>query len=399
MNNIPVKNKISFENTEIAFSSKSNFNLKKTYWLFYFMNLNWLVKIGTAAINFAFKIYLPIKPIVKNTIFSQFCGGENIEDCENSIKKLSQYHIGTILDYSVEGEKSEKNFDETAKELLLTIEKAAKMRMEIPFSVFKVTGVADFDLLEKIQDKKKLSDSEEISWEKAKQRVKSICQLAYDKKVRVFIDAEESWIQGTIDALVDEMMRLYNKEQAIVYNTYQMYAKASLQNLKNDFEKAEKDNFIVGAKLVRGAYMEKETKRAEEKKYPNPIQNTKQDSDDAYNQSLLFCVQNRHRFAICAGTHNEESSLYLVDLMQNYKILPNDTRFFFAQLYGMSDHISYNLAQAGYNVAKYVPYGPVKSVLPYLFRRANENTSVKGQSSREFNLIKQEVKRRKSIKK
>ncbi len=397
--NTLVKNKISFENTEIAFSSKSNYSLKKTYWLFYLMNQNWLVKFGTASINLAFKLYLPIKTIVKNTIFSQFCGGESIEDCDNSIKKLSQFHIGTILDYSVEGEKSEKSFDETTKELLLTIEKASKMRMEIPFSVFKVTGVAHFDLLEKIQANETLSEEEKNNWEKAKARVKSICQAAYDKKVRLFIDAEETWIQGTIDNLVDEMMRLYNKEQAIVYNTYQMYAKSSLPNLKSDFEKAEKDNFIVGAKLVRGAYMEKEAKRAEEKKYPNPIQNTKQDSDDAYNQSLLFCVENRHRFAICAGTHNEESSLYLTELMEKNEILPNDTRFFFAQLYGMSDHISYNLAQAGFNVAKYVPYGPVKAVLPYLFRRANENTSVKGQSSREFNLIKQEVKRRKSIKK
>jgi proline dehydrogenase len=397
--NTNTKQKISFENTQIAFASKSNAELKKTYWVFYLMNLNWLVKIGTKMIQFAFTIHLPIKYLVKNTIFKQFCGGESIEDCEQSIKKLAQYNIGTILDYSVEGEKSEKSFDNTAQEILATIDKAANMRMEIPFSVFKVTGVASFDLLAKIQAKQNLSTEEQTAWEKAKNRVKNICQHAYNQKVRIFIDAEETWIQGTIDALVDEMMKTFNKEQAIVYNTYQMYCKSSLNNLKSDFQKAEEHNFIVGAKLVRGAYMEKERKRANDLKYPDPIQNSKQASDEAFDKALEFCVENRHRFAICAGTHNEKSSLYLTELMEKYEILPNDTRFFFAQLYGMSDHISYNLAQAGYNVAKYVPYGPVKAVLPYLFRRANENTSVKGQSSREFNLIKQEVKRRKSEKK
>jgi proline dehydrogenase len=393
--NQEIETKVSFEDTSIAFSSRSNAELSKMYWMFAAVQRPWMADMGTNFINFAFKIGLPIKWVVKSTIFNHFCGGENIEDCTKTIEKLSKFHIGTILDYSVEGEKSEKGFEKTAEEIMHTIDKAAANPKMIPFSVFKVTGVILFDLLEKVQSGEPLTEEEEKAWQKAKHRVDTICKHAFERKVRIFIDAEETWIQGTIDALAYEMMAKYNQNEAIVYNTYQMYCVASLQNLKNAFHEAVTHHYYLGAKLVRGAYMDKERERAQEKGYPDPIQPNKDATDNDFNEALKFCVSNQQRVALCAGTHNEYSSYLLTVLLEKYNIPPTNPNFYFAQLYGMSDHISYNLANAGYNVAKYVPYGPVKAVLPYLFRRAHENTSVTGQSSREFGLIKKEMKRRK----
>ncbi|MCS6821618.1 MAG: proline dehydrogenase family protein [Microscillaceae bacterium] len=386
---------LSFEDTSIAFSAKSDWELKKTYWLFSIMNQNWLVKVGTSLIKTAFSLRLPITWVVKQTIFEQFCGGESIEDCQKTIDKLHQYGIGTILDYSVEGEKNEASFEATTQEILRTIEKAAQQPNSIPFCVFKVTGIAPFNLLEKIQAQQPLNPDEETAWQKVKQRVNTLCQTAYQKNVRIFMDAEESWIQKTIDSLAYDMMRLYNKEKAIVYNTYQFYCHATLQNYKQAIEMAQKEGFWLGAKLVRGAYMEKERKRAKEKGYSDPIQPNKISTDTDFDEALHWSISHLDHVAICAGTHNEYSSKLLTQLMQKKGISPNDKRVFFAQLLGMSDHISYNLAKAGYNVAKYVPYGPVKAVMPYLFRRAEENTSVAGQASREYLLVKAEVKRRK----
>jgi proline dehydrogenase len=393
-NPIKTKTVTSFEDTAIAFSAKSNAALRKMYWLFWAMNNNFIVRFGTAAISMAFSMRLPIKWVVKNTIFSHFCGGESIEDCQKTIDNLAKYGIGTILDYSVEGEKNESSFDKTAQEIIETVEMAARNRTKIPFSVFKVTGIGSFDLLAKVQAGEALSSQEAQNWQKVQNRVETICQKAHELQVRIFVDAEESWIQDAIDGLAYQMMQKYNKESPIVYNTFQMYCHATLANLKKALADAEAQDYWLGAKVVRGAYMEKERARAEEKGYPDPIQPDKASSDRDFDLAIAFCVENHHRTAICAGTHNEQSSYLLTQLLDKHQIMPENPNFYFAQLFGMSDHISYNLAKAGYNVAKYVPYGPVKAVIPYLFRRATENTSVAGQSSREFNLIRQEVKRR-----
>lgn len=384
---------ISFDNTEVAFSGMSNADLNRAYWLFRVININFLVKVGPPITNAAIKIGLPIAPLIKATIFKQFCGGESIDDCSNTIAHLGKYHIGTILDYSVEGESTEKAFDATTEETIATI-KRAKGDAHIPFSVFKVTGLARFGLLEKIDAKEELNFEEKKEYERVKDRVRRICQTAYDLNVRIFIDAEESWIQQTIDDLSMEMMRLFNREKVIVYNTFQFYRHDRLQAMKDFDAQLTSEGVLMGVKLVRGAYMEKERKRALEMGYPSPIQADKKSSDIDYDLGLAYCVDHINRIAICAGTHNENSSKYLVDLMAKHNIAANDERIYFSQLLGMSDNLSYNLANAGYNVAKYVPYGPVKSVLPYLFRRAQENTAIAGQMGRELSLILKEKKRR-----
>lgn len=387
---------ISFDNTQIAFSGMSNADLNRAYWLFKVININFLVKIGPPITNAAIKIGLPIAPLIKATIFKQFCGGESISDCTKTIQHLHKYNIGTILDYSVEGESTEQAFDATCEETIATIQRA-KNDSAIPFSVFKVTGLARFGLLEKLDAKETLTDEEVKEFERVKERVRKICQTAYDLNVRIFIDAEESWIQQTIDQLAMDMMRLFNREKVIVYNTFQFYRHESLQIMKNFDATLKQEGVMMGVKLVRGAYMEKERKRAEEMNYPSPIQPDKASSDRDYDLGLLYCIENINRIAICAGTHNEKSSKYLVDLMDKHGIEANDERIYFSQLLGMSDNLSYNLADAGFNVAKYVPYGPVKSVLPYLFRRAQENTAIAGQMGRELSLILKEKKRRANV--
>ncbi|AUD07327.1 proline dehydrogenase family protein [Spirosoma pollinicola] len=385
---------LSFEDTSIAFSSQSDFKLRKTYWLFALMNKGWLVNLGTFFIKIALRLRLPIKFLIKSTIFGQFCGGESIQDSEKTIQHLHDVHVGTILDYSVEGEETEKSFDETTLEILRTIERASESD-DIPFSVFKVTGIASTDLLEAIQIGDSLNKEQKAEFDRVMKRVDTICQRANERNVRVFIDAEESWIQDTIDTLAYEMMYRYNHERPIVYNTYQMYRWESMAHLRRDTAEAQAKGYYLGVKLVRGAYLEKERLRAHEEEYQDPIQPTKEDTDLAFDEAIDFCLQNRETISICLGTHNEASCHYCVQLMKEMSIQPNDVHIYFAQLLGMSDNISYNLANAGYNVAKYVPYGPVESVMPYLFRRAEENKSISGQSSREFSLISNELKRRK----
>ena len=386
---------LSFDNTAIAFSSKTDKDLTLSYWLFKVINSNFLVKIGPPITTFAMNIGLPISPIIRATIFKQFCGGESISDCEKTINHLGEFAIGTILDYSVEGEETEAAFDQTCTETIATIHKAASSK-NIPFSVFKVTGLGAFTILEKIQAKDMLSAAEQAAWERVKARVEKICATAAEKKVRIFIDAEESWIQVTIDDLANEMMAKFNKTEIIVYNTYQFYRHDRLAYLQNCVTNAKSEGYKIGAKLVRGAYMEKERKRAIDMGYESPIQPTKATSDKDYDAALAFCIQHIDSVAICAGTHNENSSLVLVKLMSENNIPANHPHIFFSQLLGMSDNLSFNLAKAGYNVAKYVPYGPVKAVLPYLFRRANENTAIAGQMGRELSLIISERKRRKN---
>lgn len=388
-----LSHKISFEDTSTAFADQSDWELKKTYLIFAAMNQNWLVKIGTFFIKLFLYLNLPIKSLIKNTVFEHFCGGESIEGCRKTIDKLDHAHIGTILDYSVEGEVSEKSFDATVNEILHTIEKASKTPA-VPFSVFKITGLADTELLEKVQNNQPLDAEEQAAYDRVRHRVNVLCQAAHDWHVKIFIDAEESWIQDTIDALAYEMMVRYNPKQAVVYNTYQMYRRDCYDNLVKATKTARQQGYCLGVKLVRGAYMEKERQRAHEMEYCEPVHGTKEETDRDFNRAIDFCLENKDVVSLCLGTHNEYSSLYLAEEMRRRGIAPNDTRFWFAQLLGMSDNISYNLAKAGYNVAKYVPYGPVEAVMPYLFRRAEENSSVAGQASREFSLIKRELERR-----
>lgn len=386
---------LSFEDTSIAFSSQSDFKLRKTYWLFALMNKGWLVNLGTFFIKIALRLRLPIKFLIKNTIFDQFCGGESIQDSEKTIRHLHDVHVGTILDYSVEGEETEKSFDETTLEILRTIERASESS-DIPFSVFKVTGIASTELLEAVQIGDSLNKEQKAEFDRVMKRVDTLCRRAFERNVRIFIDAEESWIQDTIDTLAYEMMDRYNHERPVVYNTYQMYRWESMPHLQRDTAEAQAKGYHLGVKLVRGAYLEKERLRAHEEEYQDPIQATKEDTDHDFNAAIDFCLEHRNTISICLGTHNEESCQYCVQHMKDMGIEPGDPHIYFAQLLGMSDNISYNLANAGYNVAKYVPYGPVEAVMPYLFRRADENKSIAGQSSREFNLISDELKRRKS---
>jgi proline dehydrogenase len=382
---------ISFDNTENAFKAQTDSELKRSYWLFKLISNPALVRLGASfgplALNVGFK------GIIKSTIFKQFVGGETIHDCSTTIAELGKYNIGTILDYSVEGKESEQDFEHCLTETLEAIKKA-KDEKNIPFCVFKVTGLARFDLLLKVSNKDALNEAETPEWERVKKRVNTICLQAYQNSQAVFIDAEESWIQPAIDYLADENMAKYNKQKAVIYNTFQLYRHDRLSYLNESIKNAKTHGYYIGAKLVRGAYMEKERKRASEMNYPSPIQSNKEASDKDYDDALKLCMDNIDLMGLCAGTHNEKSSLSLVELMKQKGIVPSDSRIYFSQLYGMSNHISYNLSLNGYNVAKYVPYGPVKEVLPYLIRRAQENTSVKGQTGRELSLIMKEKQRR-----
>ena len=384
---------MKFTDTEIAFRSKSSGQLKKAYWLFKMVGNSSFTKFGKLMTNLAIRFRIPLNWIIKPTIFEQFCGGETIAECASTTRVLDEYGIGTILDYSVEGKTSEDDFDATMAEIKRTV-KAAADNQHIPFCVFKITGIGRFSVLEGVNDLSKAQDSDILEFKKIKNRVDEICSLAYETGTPVFIDAEESWIQETIDRLAEEMMATYNQDRAVVYNTVQLYRHDRLAYLKNLHEKAKRENFVCAVKLVRGAYMEKERYRAEEKGYTSPIQPNKPATDKDFNSALDFCVANISEVAFCAGTHNEESSTYLAQLMKSKNIHNHHEHAYFAQLYGMSDHISFNLSNQGYRVAKYVPYGPVKEVLPYLIRRADENTSMDGQMGRELGLIKSEMDRR-----
>lgn len=385
---------ISFDNTEVAFSSKSNRDLKRAYWLFRIIASPSIVKFGKKATNLALNLRLPISALIKATIFRQFCGGETIAECDRTIADLGEFGIGTILDYSVEGKTSDEDFDQTVDIIIQTIHRAAN-DPHIPFAVFKVTGIGRHDLIEKASTPGYTpSTLEQAEIDVIVSRIDLICKAAHEAGTSVFIDAEESWIQDAIDQWTFDMMLKYNKEKCIVFNTLQMYRHDRLAFLNDCISLAKENNVKYGIKLVRGAYMEKERARAIEKGYPSPIQATKADTDKDYNAALKVILDNRSIFSLCAGTHNEDSSELLMNFMQEAQIDPQSEQFYFAQLLGMSDHISYNVAHANYHVAKYVPFGPVKEVLPYLLRRADENTSVAGQTGRELSLIMKELDRR-----
>lgn len=381
-----------FNNTKIAFEIKSDSQLERAYFLFKMIQNEPLVRIGTAVTNFALKTKLPVKKLIRITVFDHFCGGVTEEDCIDIIDKMHSKGVCSVLDYSVEGKESEEQFEVAVNKTLNTIE-FAKERESIPFAVFKPTGFGRMALYEKLNDGESLDVDEQLEWDRVVERFNKVCKLAKEKDVPVLIDAEESWMQNIADELIEGLMELYNKEKAVVYNTLQMYRWDRMDYLKRLHKKAMEKNFHIGLKIVRGAYMEKERERSEEKGYPSPICKDKETTDKNYNDALRYMATNKN-MSIFAGTHNEESSLLLMDLAKEEQIDKKDSRLWFGQLYGMSDHITFNLSAENYQAAKYLPFGPVKDVMPYLIRRAEENTSVAGQTSRELKLIRAERKRR-----
>ncbi|MGM5471412.1 proline dehydrogenase family protein [Flavobacteriaceae bacterium LMO-SS05] len=383
-----------FDNTQIAFQLKSDSELERAYFLFKMISHEPLVRIGTAATNFALKAHLPVEGLIRSTVFDHFCGGVNEDDCLPVIDKMFEKGVCSVLDFSVEGQEIEGSLD-AAMAKTLKIINFADNKKAMPIAVFKPTGFGRFHLYQKIGEGKPLTDEEEQEWSRVVARCHKVCKLAKEKEVKILIDAEETWMQDAADALVEELMRTYNTDGPIVYNTLQLYRWDRLDYLKQLHKRAQQQGFKLGVKIVRGAYMEKERERAEANGYPSPICKTKEATDQNFNETLKYILNHLDDISLFLGTHNEDSCYLAMDLMRELKISKQDNRVWFGQLYGMSDHISFNLADQGYNVAKYVPFGPVKDVMPYLIRRAEENTSVAGQTSRELNLLKLERKRRK----
>lgn len=383
-----------FENTATAFSLKSDSELERAYFLFKMISHEPLVKMGSAITSFAFKAHLPVESLIKATVFDHFCGGINEKDCMPTVERLWTKGVCSVLDYSVEGKDQEDPFD-NATEIILKILDFVKEKEAIPFAVFKPTGFGRFALYQKIGEKKKLTKEEAAEWQRVVNRFDRVCKKAHDLKVSLLIDGEESWMQDAADELVETMMYKYNRKKTIVFNTIQTYRWDRLPYLKSLHERALANGFKVGMKVVRGAYMEKENERAKEQGYPTPICKSKAETDENFNATIAYMVDNLETLSIFSGTHNEESCYLLMDLIAKNGFEKNNDSIWFGQLYGMSDHISFNLAAHGYNVAKYLPFGPVRDVMPYLIRRADENTSVAGQTSRELSLLKKERKRRK----
>lgn len=398
---------ISFDNTEYAFAYKTDKELKKAHFLFSSMGHQWLVNIGTQFTPWAIRAGLPIKSVIRNTIFKQFVGGETLQETAQVADKLSRFHVQVILDYGVEGIEGEANFDHACEEFIRVI-KYAGTQSNIPLMSIKVTGFARFGLLEKLDvaansksgydgsiHTDALNDTEKAEWERVVNRMEKIISAAAAVNVGVLVDAEESWIQDPVDALTMQMMEKYNRGRVVVYNTIQLYRHDRLQFLKDSFQQAEQKGFVLGAKCVRGAYMEKERKRAAENGYSSPIQPGKEASDCDYNKALEFCIDHLDKISLIVASHNEYSNLYATQLLQQRGLPLNHPHIHFSQLYGMSDNITFNLAKAGCSVSKYLPFGPIKDVIPYLMRRAQENSSVSGQTGRELGLIKKELRRRK----
>jgi proline dehydrogenase len=389
------KVKIPFENTEIAFKHVSDRDLMRARWLFKMFNYKWLIQYGPPLATFSLKLGLPVKGLIRKTIFNHFCGGEAIDDCDRTVQVLAKNGVGAILDFSVEGVQEEKNFDSNFHEILNSIEKAGGAGA-YPFAVFKPTGIGRFSLYEKVNSGAMLNEKEKAEFERIKKRFSDLCLAAAKKSLPLFVDAEESWIQDCLDQLAEEQMEIHNREEVIVFNTVQLYRKGRLEYMDRLYAKAKDKGFKVGLKLVRGAYMEKERARAKEMKYSSPIQDNKADCDRDFNEAVRKCFSELTITKVCIATHNQDSCALMANLMEEAGIAHQDDRIWFAQLFGMSDHISFNLAEMGYKVAKYLPYGPVAAVLPYLSRRAKENSAVAGQAGREMQLIDAEILRRKS---
>ena len=399
---------LSFEDTQTAFAYKSNKDLKKARFLFSSMGMEWLVNLGLAITPWALKIGLPVKGMIRSTIFSQFVGGETLEETSSVAKKLAEYNVDVILDYGVEGKEGEENYDHAAQEFIKVIEYAAT-QPNIPFMSVKMTGFARFDLLQKVTGASdhenvikgvlnldSLTPDEKMEWSRVKGRLEKICEVAKNKNIGVLIDAEESWIHAAVDGLTTAAMQKYNVGKALIFNTAQLYRHDRLQFLKDANAFAKQNNFKLGMKLVRGAYMEKERERAAEMNYPSPINATKQATDNEYNAAVEYSLLPENEMSVVIGSHNEYSNLYAVELLAKYNVPFNSPNVHFSQLYGMSDNITFNLAKAGCNVSKYLPFGPINDVIPYLMRRAQENSSVSGQTGRELLLINKEINRRKN---
>ncbi len=386
-----------FQNTQVAFALKSDAELQRAHFLFRLISNNTLVKIGTAATQLALKFHLPVDRLIRATVFDHFCGGVSEQDCLPVVDKMYAKQVYSVLDYSVEGKEDEAHFDD-ALAMTLKIISFAKTRKALPFAVFKPTGFGRIDLYEKVGAKQALTPAEQAEWNRVEARFDQVCQAAHEANVLVLIDAEESWMQDAADDLVTQMMEKYNTHKAVVFNTLQMYRWDRMDYLKKLHEYAKNKGFHIGMKLVRGAYMEKENLRAQENNYQSPICDSKEATNQNYNAAVQYMLEHLDTMAVFAGTHNEDSSYLVMDLVAEKNIPPTDSRIWFGQLYGMSDNISYNLGAAGYHVAKYLPFGPVREVMPYLIRRAEENTSVAGQTNRELSLIQAERQRRKNAK-
>ena len=383
-----------FENTEIAFKLKSDSELERAYFLFKMISIEPLVKIGTTAAKFALNMHLPIEGLIRSTVFDHFCGGINENDCMPVVNNLYDVGVYSVLDYSVEGKEGNDQFD-SALNKILELTDLPQTNKAMPFSVFNPTGLGRFELYQKISENIELSKEEVKEWERVVKRFDTASNAVLKANIKLLIDAEESWMQDAADQLCEKMMAIYNKEGAVVFNTLQCYRWDRLDFLKEAHRKAKKGGYKLGYKIVRGAYLEKENERAEEKSYASPIHKSKQATDDCFNEILNYILNNLDDIELFIGTHNEESTYLAMDLMKEKDIAKNDDRVWFGQLYGMSDHISFNLGVLAYNVTKYIPFGPVKDVMPYLIRRAEENTSVAGQTSRELSLLKKEKNRRK----
>ncbi len=401
----------NFDNTTLAFAYKSDKDLKKAYRLFSMMQYNWLVWLGTRLTPWAIRIGLPIKKIIRNTLFKQFVGGETLQATTPVVNLLAQHNVQVILDYGAEGKENEESFEAAKNTFVQVIEFAASQK-NIPFISIKLTAIASFSLLEKLHGiqinqhnnnsyENILANEERMEWEKVQERLLHICTTAKENNIGVLIDAEESWIQGPIDLLAMQMMQKFNSkmlgEKAVVYNTIQLYRTDRLSFLQESLNTAQQNNYVLGVKLVRGAYMEKERNRARALHYSSPIQPTKSLSDKDYNDAIHFCIDHIDQIATIIASHNEKSNLLAAQLLEQKQLPLHNPNMHFSQLYGMSDHISFNLAKANYSVSKYIPFGPIKDVVPYLMRRAQENSSVKGQTGRELSLLRKEIKRRKIL--
>jgi proline dehydrogenase len=383
---------LSFDNTEVAFKIKSNSSLKKGNLLFGIINNPSLVKISTSLAQLSLDMHLPVKWMIKKTIFEQFCGGESLAESKPVVDQLKALNVLSILDYAIEAKSGEKEFDHTLMELMNVVNYASQAN--VPFVSAKVTGFGRFELLEKINAKQTLTPDEQEEFRRVKNRLDTLCKSAAEKNISILIDAEETWIQDPVDALVNGMMLQYNKQKAVVYNTVQLYRHDRLEYLRKCIQLSKENNFVYGIKLVRGAYMEKERKRALEMNYPSPIQPNKEASDKDFDLAVAACIDAIDHVAFFCASHNESSHFKAVELMKQKNLSANHPHIYFSQLFGMSDHITFNMANSGYNACKYLPFGPVGDVMPYLIRRAQENTAIAGQMSRELKLIKGEMKRR-----
>ena len=383
-----------FDNTQTAFAAKTDLQLAKAKLLFQLFGVQPLVNFGSAFTSLSMAIGLPISPLYKYSVYNHFCGGETFAECKKKIKELDSFKVGSMLNYGVELKETEEDFEKTLSHTIEAIN-FAEENHSVKSICTKITGFGRFALLEKVHAKEKLNKEEEKEFNKIKQRLNRICKAAHEKNVVLYIDAEESWIQDPLDEMVDEMMQAYNKESAIIYNTYQLYRSDRLSFLKKSYEASKKQGYILGAKVVRGAYMEKERERAEKLGYPSPIHENKNNVDKDFNEAVEFCLQHLSDIAVCIASQSEESNRLAIKLMQRLNIPLNHSGVYFSQLYGMGDNITFNLAKFGCNACKYLPYGPVKDVIPYLIRRAQENSSISGQMGRELNLVNTEIKRRK----